>query len=69
MQIVQIKGSSNIAGAGYDPEGQRLTVVFMSGRRYTYEEVPQDIYEALLQADSAGKFFNSNIKDQYRYSG
>ena len=31
-----------------------------------YEEVPQEIYDSLLFADSLGAYFNSHIRDSFR---
>lgn len=63
--IAPIPGSSNIAGVGYDHDTQELTVQFHSGRRYTYDSVPESVYDALMAADSKGRYFNDNIKNQY----
>lgn len=61
-----ITGSSNIAGAGYDAETRVLTVRFHSGLAYQYENVPENIYDELVSAPSAGRYFNANIKNQFR---
>lgn len=60
-----ITGSSNVAGAAYDEETRTLTVKFHSGSSYTYQNVPESIYQGLLDADSAGKYFNAHIKDKF----
>jgi hypothetical protein len=57
--------SSNLAGYDYDPDTQLLTIQFTSGRSYDYKNVPQDIVDGLAQADSSGRYFNSNIKNVY----
>lgn len=54
-----------IASAGYDPETRRMEIEFRSGRTYTFEEVPLDVYESLLASDSPGRYFNDNIKGVY----
>jgi KTSC domain len=57
--------SSALASAQYDDQTEELTLTFVSGRSYTYENVPEDIYEKLLQSSSPGSFYAFNIKDQY----
>lgn len=64
-RVTPLTGSSNIAGAGYDKDTRELAVRFHSGRTYTYLEVPEEVYEAFLAADSYGKYFNEHIKDQF----
>lgn len=60
--------SSNIASVGYDPNTQTLEVEFNSGSIYQYFDVAQTIYEALISAESVGKFLNAQIKGYYRYA-
>jgi hypothetical protein len=57
--------SSNLSAYNYDPDTQLLTIQFVSGRSYDYKNVPQDVADGLGQADSPGKYFNSNIKNVY----
>jgi len=57
--------SSNLRRCDYDIETGRLQIQFYSGKIYAYGEVPASVYNGLLEATSAGKFFNENIKDQY----
>lgn len=45
-----------------------LFVRLKSGKFYEYENVPQAIYEDFVAADSLGKFFGENIKDQYDFA-
>ena len=42
-------------------------MTFVTGRRYLYERVPEDVFEAFLSASSRGGFFNSEIRDRYEY--
>lgn len=63
--VMQPVNSSNIARAGYDPETQTLTIDFHSGRSYRYANVAEEVYRSLLDAPSAGKYFNQHIKDSY----
>jgi hypothetical protein len=60
--------SSNVATVGYDSKTQTLEIEFNNGGVYQYFDVSQEIYEALISADSVGKFLNANIKGYYRYA-
>jgi hypothetical protein len=49
----------------YDNEKKLLTITFAKGGQYQYSDVPKDVYEALLNAESVGKYFLSHMKDKY----
>lgn len=57
--------SSNIDGVDYDAGKERLTVKFKGGRSYHYDAVSSGVYADFLRAESAGKFFSSNIKGKF----
>ena len=59
--------SSNIRSIGYEASSLTLEVEFKSGSVYQYMGVPQNEYEALMNAASIGRHLNRNIKGQYRY--
>lgn len=59
--------SSNISSIGYDPESQTLEIEFNDGSIYQYNDVPQLIYESLMNAGSHGQYLNQHIKDKYSY--
>jgi len=60
--------SSNINSIGYDPQSGTLEVEFTSGDVYQYFNVPEHLYNGLLQAASPGQFLNINIiRYGYRY--
>ena len=44
-----------------------MTVTFVTGRRYVYQGVPQDVVTAFRSAPSRGAFFNVEIRDEYDY--
>ncbi|OWQ47196.1 KTSC domain-containing protein [Roseateles noduli] len=60
--------SSNIASVGYDEPSQTLEVEFTSGAVYQYYNVPQPVYEQLMQAASKGQYLAYQIKNVYPYS-
>jgi hypothetical protein len=57
--------SSNIAAVEY--EAGVIFVTFKNRSRYSYEGVPEKLYEELVKAESVGKFFNTNIKNVYPF--
>lgn len=59
--------SSNLVSVGYDPASETLEVEFKSGV-YQYYNLPQFMYDQLMQAPSIGIFFNANIKNAYACS-
>ena len=61
--------SSNIEAIGYDAGSQELHVRFLkSGETYVYYNVEEWLFQEILQADSKGVYFNSNVKSHYSYS-
>lgn len=62
MQPVE---SSSVDAVGFDRERNELTVRFVDGGTYVYAMVPSAVFEALLEADSIGRFVNQRIKPRY----
>ena len=60
--------SSNIVSIGYDEVLYVLEVEFIGSGIYQYADIPKEIYESFIKADSVGKFFYANIKGKYSYS-
>ena len=44
-----------------------LEVEFESGRVYQYYDVPEDIYDAMLNSESKGRYFNQHIRGKFPY--
>ena len=60
--------SSALLSVSYDEARHALRVTFReNGRTYVYEDVPQELYDALLFADSVGAFFNAHIRDCFAF--
>lgn len=59
--------SSNLASIGYDAENEILEIEFNHGGVYQYFDVPENVYEELMNADSHGRYFVHNIKDDYEF--
>ena len=64
MTELQIK-SSNIIKAEYDTEHRVLTITFKKDVIYDYFDVHQETIDEMIKAESAGKFFHINIKNNY----
>jgi lysyl-tRNA synthetase class 2 len=60
--------SAALKSVSYDEAHHALRATFReSGRTYVYEDVPQELYDALLFADSVGSFFNRHIRDRFAF--
>lgn len=59
--------SSSVASAGYDAAARVLEVEFRNGGVYQYLDVPGDEYDEFREADSKGRFLNTEIKPRHRY--
>ena len=59
--------STAIRHVDYEAARRVLTVTFVTGRRYVYEGVPPEVFEAFASAPSKGTFFNAEIRDAYDY--
>ena len=51
----------------YRPETQELVVLFTTGRRYVYREVPPEAAAAFRGAFAKGRYFNARIRGHYPY--
>jgi len=57
--------SSVLVAVGYGDASRTLEVTFRSGRIYEYFGVPPAMFEELMRAASAGKYFNAEIKPRF----
>lgn len=60
--------SSVISDWTYDTGAARLDILFVSGRRYSYHDVPERIAQGMRKAVSKGRYFNRRIRDRFRYT-
>lgn len=67
---MQRVSSSTIHAIGYDFGARDLDVQFKSkgepGPVYRYRDVPRASYDALMGAESIGKFFAAHIKPHFK---
>lgn len=47
-----------LSSCTYDDESEVLNVTFTNGKIYYYQDVSRRIYDELIEARSAGKYFN-----------
>lgn len=60
--------SEAIREISYDEHRAKLFVTFHDGDRYVYVGVPGEVHRSFLDADSKGRFFAYEIRDQYPYN-
>jgi len=51
----------------YDAANRRLLITFQTGKRYTYQDVPEEIYRALQSSPSKGEYFNAHIREYFTF--
>jgi hypothetical protein len=51
----------------YRPETAELDIIFTTGRRYIYSDVPKEVADEFRAAFSKGVYFNRYIRDRYEY--
>jgi Helicase HerA, central domain/KTSC domain len=67
MQREQVS-SSTIVSIGYDPGSETLEIEFQNGGIYQYYNVPQTIYQQLMESASKGQFLHAYIRNAFPYS-
>ena len=59
--------STSIAGIGYHARLQVLEIAFRSGAVYRYVAVPPALFEALMKAESKGRYFTQHIRNRFEF--
>ena len=59
--------STVIRSFTYRPDTRELELLFTTGRRYIYREVPQEAADALRGAFAKGRHFNARIRGRYAF--
>ena len=57
--------SSVIDNVTYNHSTRELSIIFVSGNTYTYDNVEPEVFDEFRSAPSAGRYYNRNIKGQY----
>lgn len=65
MQMISVS-STNLVAVGYDQATQTLVVQFHNGV-YSYQGVPNEVYQGLLSASSKGQYHHAYIKNSYPF--
>lgn len=60
--------STVIRSIAYRPEARELDMLFTTGRRYLFPDVPPEAAEAFRRARIKGRHFNSRIRGRYLFS-
>lgn len=69
MKFVPVE-SSNIKSVAYSAETESIGTIFVqynSNKVYAYKNVPVEKLMEFLEADSKGRYLNSEIKPNYQY--
>ena len=59
--------SRMILGVRYNETTYELDVVFRTGERYRYKNVPKFVYEGLMKAESLGQYMHKKVLGRYKY--
>ncbi|MBA3666739.1 MAG: KTSC domain-containing protein [Sphingomonas sp.] len=57
--------STVIRWFAYHPDRAELEILFVTGRRYIYSNVPEQAAAEFGAASSKGRHFNAHIRDHY----
>lgn len=57
--------STVIRSFDYRRETRELEILFVTGRRYIYADVPPEEAQRFREAFSKGRHFNAHIRDRY----
>lgn len=65
--IESVFNSDNVLKTTYFPNNQRLYIAFNRGQTYSYGNVDNETYTMFENAESQGKFFHKNIRNNKKY--
>jgi hypothetical protein len=57
--------STALSRGEWDSDTQSLRISFAQGREYTYENVPEHVWNALRDSSSPGAYYTTNIKNNF----
>jgi hypothetical protein len=57
-----------LSEVGYEPDQRELYVRFQKGALYRYDGVPRYVFDALLEAESHGRYFLRTIRERFPFS-
>ncbi len=56
-----------ILGIRYNEALQDMDIIFRTGEKYRYKNVPRSIYDELMNAESHGQYMHKKILGRYDY--
>jgi hypothetical protein len=59
--------SAMVLGVRYDEARFELEVIFRTGEKYRYQNVPLFVYEGLMNAESQGQYMRKHIMGRYDF--
>ena len=60
--------SSALEQVSYDERAHTLCATFRgTGRTYLYQDVPQELYDGLIFAESLSRYFNTHIQGRFPF--
>lgn len=59
--------SQMILGVRYNKQTYELDIVFRTGDKYRYKNVPKFVYDGLMNAESHGQYMHKRILGRYEY--
>lgn len=65
IEKATVENSSTIFSRGYDAARLVLAVMFKNGTIYHHHAVPPSVFNAWLEASSAGSFYNKEVRGKY----
>ena len=66
MKFIPVE-SSMVLGVRYDEAARGLEVIFRTGEKYLYKNVPKFVYEGLINAESQGQYMHKYILGRFDY--
>ena len=66
MELIPLD-STMISAVAYDDAHRDLIVIFNTGQTYVYGNVPREVYDNLLKADSKGSYMKDFVIDMFPY--
>jgi len=66
MDFTPVK-SRMILGVRYNERTYELDVVFRTGEKYRYKNVPQFVYDGLMKAPSHGQYMHKKVLGRFKY--
>jgi len=65
-QLTKVE-SRMLYAVGYDEETRTLEVVFTTGGIYRYFNIPKEVHEGLMVAESKGHYMHTHVLNSYPY--